>query len=97
MNHSAKILPHSLLTGSIGWVAGVGQAGSACIPFITGAIASKAGIVSLQPVYVFLIRGIADRPTNADGVFNLNSRLIGMMGAMFALWFIVPRKARHID
>lgn len=50
MNHTAQILPRSLLTGSIGWIAGVGQAGSACIPFITGAIASKAGIASLQPV-----------------------------------------------
>ncbi|KAI0759756.1 MFS general substrate transporter [Irpex lacteus] len=55
MNHTAKILPRSLLTGSIGWIAGVGQAGSACIPFITGAIASKAGIASLQPVLVGLM------------------------------------------
>ncbi|KAI0087346.1 MFS general substrate transporter [Irpex rosettiformis] len=73
INHTAKILPHSLLTGSIGWIAGVGQAGSAIVPFITGAIASKAGIASLQPV------------------------LIGLMSAMFAVWVIVPRQARHID
>lgn len=50
MNHSARILPHWLLTGSIGWIAGFGQAGSAAIPFLTGAIASSKGISTLQPV-----------------------------------------------
>ena len=55
MNHSARILPRSLLTGSIGWIAGFGQAGSAVIPFLTGAIASSKGIWSLQPLYVYYI------------------------------------------
>ena len=50
MNHSARILPHWLLTGSIGWIAGFGQAGSAFLPFLTGAIASKEGIWALQPL-----------------------------------------------
>jgi fucose permease len=50
MNHTARILPHWLLTGSIGWIAGLGQTGSALIPFITGAIASGKGIAALQPV-----------------------------------------------
>ncbi|KAJ3530014.1 hypothetical protein NM688_g7772 [Phlebia brevispora] len=50
MNHSARILPRSLLTGSIGWIAGFGQAGSAFIPFLTGAIASSKGIQTLQPL-----------------------------------------------
>lgn len=36
------------LTG--GWIAGFEQAGSVCIPFITGAIASRKGIESLQPL-----------------------------------------------
>ena len=36
--------------GSIGWIAGFGQAGSALLPFMTGAIASKTGISSLQPL-----------------------------------------------
>lgn len=52
MNHSARILPHWLLTGSIGWIAGFGQAGSAFLPFLTGVIAGKAGIWALQPLYV---------------------------------------------
>ncbi|KAI0767878.1 MFS general substrate transporter [Irpex lacteus] len=55
MNHSARILPHWLLTGSIGWIAGLGQAGSAFIPFITGAIASREGISALQPVMVAMM------------------------------------------
>ncbi|KAI0346461.1 MFS general substrate transporter [Trametopsis cervina] len=55
MNHTARILPHWLLTGSIGWIAGLGQAGSAFIPFITGAIASREGIAALQPVMVAMM------------------------------------------
>lgn len=50
MNHSARILPHWLLTGCIGWIAGFGQTGVAFIPFVTGVIASKAGISALQPM-----------------------------------------------
>ncbi len=52
MNHSGRIIPQRLLTGSIGWIGGVGAAGSAIVPFITGAIASKAGIAALQPMCV---------------------------------------------
>ena len=96
MNHTAKILPHSLLTGSIGWIAGIGAAGSACVPFITGAIASKAGIASLQPVYVFkpLVYDNSNYLVDAKTIFT---RLIGMMSTMFVLWLIVPGKARRID
>ncbi|EPQ52157.1 MFS general substrate transporter [Gloeophyllum trabeum ATCC 11539] len=55
MNHSGRILPRWLLTGAIGWIAGLGQAGSALIPFITGAFASRFGITSLQPVLVAMM------------------------------------------
>ncbi len=50
MNHAGRVLPPWLLTGSIGWIAGFGQAGSAVLPFMTGAIASRTGIKSLQPL-----------------------------------------------
>ncbi|KAG7444073.1 MFS general substrate transporter [Guyanagaster necrorhizus] len=50
MNHTGRILPRWLLSGSIGWIAGLGQAGSALFPFMTGAVANKAGIESLQPM-----------------------------------------------
>jgi hypothetical protein len=50
MNHAGRVLPRWLLTGSIGWIAGFGQAGSAVLPFMTGAISSKFGIKSLQPL-----------------------------------------------
>ena len=50
MNHSGKVLPPWILTGAIGWLAGVGQAGSALLPFMTGAVAEKWGITSLQPL-----------------------------------------------
>ncbi|TCD71913.1 hypothetical protein EIP91_000045 [Steccherinum ochraceum] len=55
MNHSGRILPPWLLTGSIGWIAGLGQAGSAFIPFLTGALASSRGIWSLQPLLVAMM------------------------------------------
>ena len=50
MNESGRMLPPWLLTGSIGGIAGSGQTGSAILPFMTGAIANKAGIQSLQPL-----------------------------------------------
>ncbi|KAG1800261.1 major facilitator superfamily domain-containing protein [Suillus plorans] len=55
MNHTVRILPEWLVTGSIGWIAGFGQAGSALLPFLTGAIASGAGIKSLQPFLVSMM------------------------------------------
>ncbi|KAF8517398.1 MFS general substrate transporter [Hysterangium stoloniferum] len=55
MNQAGGILPRWLLTGSIGWIAGFGQAGSALLPFMTGALASKFGISSLQPLTVAAI------------------------------------------
>ncbi|KAG2050039.1 MFS general substrate transporter [Suillus hirtellus] len=55
MNHTVRILPEWLITGSIGWIAGFGQAGSALLPFLTGAIASKTGIKSLQPFLVSMM------------------------------------------
>ncbi|OBZ67359.1 Bypass of stop codon protein 6 [Grifola frondosa] len=55
MNHSSRILPPWLLTGCIGWIAGFGQAGSAFLPFLTGALASREGIKSLQPLLVSMM------------------------------------------
>lgn len=50
MNQSARILPPWILTGSIGWIAGFGQAGSALFPFIAGAVAQNHGIKTLHPM-----------------------------------------------
>ncbi|KAI9509245.1 MFS general substrate transporter [Russula earlei] len=55
MNEAGRILPRWLLTGCIGWIAGFGQTGSAALPFMTGAIASKTGIKSLQPLLVSMM------------------------------------------
>ncbi|KAG6857075.1 hypothetical protein H0H87_010040, partial [Tephrocybe sp. NHM501043] len=40
MNHAGRVLPRWILTGSIGWIAGFGQTGSAILPFMTGAISN---------------------------------------------------------
>lgn len=42
----------------IGFSSSFGQAGSAAFPFLTGAIASKAGVVVLQPMMVGLLIGM---------------------------------------
>ncbi|KAJ7288980.1 MFS general substrate transporter [Mycena rebaudengoi] len=55
MNHAGRIFPPWLLTGSIGWIAGIATAGAAVVPFITGAIASRTGIKSLEPVLVGML------------------------------------------
>lgn len=41
-----------------GFTASLGQAGAAAFPFMTGAIASKAGVQVLQPIMVALLIGI---------------------------------------
>ncbi|PCH42939.1 MFS general substrate transporter [Wolfiporia cocos MD-104 SS10] len=82
MNHAGRILPQYLLTGCISWIAGFGQAGSALIPFLTGLLASREGIKSMQPMHVSAIKVIL---------------LVTMMGLMFGLWAIVPNHPRKID
>ncbi|KAF9457972.1 major facilitator superfamily domain-containing protein [Collybia nuda] len=52
MNEAARILPQWLLAGSMGWIAGFGQAGSALFPFITGAISQRTSIRSFPPITV---------------------------------------------
>ncbi|KAJ7867683.1 major facilitator superfamily domain-containing protein [Mycena olivaceomarginata] len=54
MNHAGRVVHRRLLAGSVGWIAGLGQVGSAILPFITGAIASKTGIRALQPLLMCL-------------------------------------------
>ena len=50
VSHMTRILPRWLLTGSVSVVTGIGTVGSAALPFITGLLASKFGIGSLQPL-----------------------------------------------
>lgn len=52
---AARILPRQVFLGGVGWIAGFGQAGSAAVPFITGAIAQKYGIKNLHPTWVIPI------------------------------------------
>ncbi|THH32803.1 hypothetical protein EUX98_g1405 [Antrodiella citrinella] len=52
MNQAARILPPRLLTGCVSWIGGFGQAGSAFMPFVTGALAASRGIESIQPLCV---------------------------------------------
>jgi MFS family permease len=53
MSYSSYLIPQHVLSAAIGVVCGLGQTGSAVLPFLTGALASKYGIHSMQPLYVF--------------------------------------------
>ncbi|KAK7034552.1 hypothetical protein VNI00_012399 [Paramarasmius palmivorus] len=55
MNHAGRILPRWLLTGAVSWVCGFGQSGAALLPFMTGALAGKYGIGTLQPILVAMM------------------------------------------
>ncbi|KAF9552887.1 MFS general substrate transporter, partial [Agrocybe pediades] len=55
VSHMTHILPRWLLTACVGLVTGIGVAGSAALPFITGLLASKYGIASLQPLMVSMM------------------------------------------
>ncbi|CAE6402594.1 unnamed protein product [Rhizoctonia solani] len=52
MSTTSNIVPRRILTGSIGWIASFGQAGSAVFPFMTGALAQKYGVKVLQPLLI---------------------------------------------
>ncbi|PWY89298.1 MFS general substrate transporter [Aspergillus heteromorphus CBS 117.55] len=54
-----KVIPQELHVGAMGFTASIGQAGSAAFPFMTGAIASQAGVQVLQPIMLGLLVGIA--------------------------------------
>ncbi|ORY26856.1 major facilitator superfamily domain-containing protein [Naematelia encephala] len=46
------VIPGELQGGTIGWIASLGQAGSAMMPFITGALANHYGVWILQPLII---------------------------------------------
>ncbi|KAH6900034.1 putative MFS transporter [Thelonectria olida] len=53
-----KLLPKDLHVAAIGLTSTIGQAGSAAFPFLTGAIASKSGVIVLQPIMIGLLAGM---------------------------------------
>lgn len=50
MNQCGTLLPPHLLTGAIGFIVSFALLGDALIPFATGALADRFGIVILQPM-----------------------------------------------
>ncbi|CAE6524345.1 unnamed protein product [Rhizoctonia solani] len=58
MNITGAIVPKRILTGSIGWIASFGQAGSAVFPFMTGALAQKHSVKVLQPMLVGMLSAL---------------------------------------
>jgi hypothetical protein len=64
MNHSARVLPRWIFTPAVGWIASVGQAGSALLPFVTGVVAARVGIIALQPMWVAFIPFRSAKPVS---------------------------------
>ena len=52
LNHTARILPRHLINGTLGWISACGAVGNTLLSYITGEMASKLGIESLQPLWV---------------------------------------------
>lgn len=52
------VVPEELRLGALGLTASLGQAGAAAFPFMTGAIASQAGVQVMQPIMLGLLIGI---------------------------------------
>ncbi|KAL1669738.1 major facilitator superfamily domain-containing protein [Schizophyllum commune] len=55
VSQTRKALPPWLLAGGLGWIGGIGQSGSAVLPFITGVLSSRFGIGSLQPFVLSML------------------------------------------
>ncbi|KAL4916692.1 major facilitator superfamily domain-containing protein [Aspergillus aurantiobrunneus] len=53
-----QVIPQELHLGAIGFTASFGAAGCAAFPFLTGAIASRAGVEVLQPIMIGLLIGM---------------------------------------
>ncbi|KAB8078501.1 major facilitator superfamily domain-containing protein [Aspergillus leporis] len=53
-----NVVPEKLRIGALGLTASLGQAGAAAFPFMTGAIASRAGVQVMQPIMLGLLIGI---------------------------------------
>jgi len=55
LNVASRRMPKRLLAGAIGWMSACGQIGSAILPFSNGALASKYGVQTLQPLIVAML------------------------------------------
>ncbi|KAL2870037.1 putative MFS transporter [Aspergillus lucknowensis] len=53
-----SVMPPELHLGAIGFTASFGSIGNAAFPFLTGAIASRAGVGALHPIMISLLVGM---------------------------------------
>ena len=73
-----------------GWIAGSGAAGSAIIPFMTGALASRFGIGARQIL-------VCSTPSNSSTLIGLTCRIVVMMALMASLWALVLSIGKRDD
>jgi len=98
INYTAHVLPRHLVNGTVGWISACGAAGSALLPFVTGAMASNFGIESLQPLCVYISRFHTYTKKKLIFfffVFFVFLRLVLMMMLFGIIWYLVPKKAKN--
>ncbi|KAJ7135831.1 major facilitator superfamily domain-containing protein [Mycena epipterygia] len=55
LNRATHLFPKHLLTATMSWMAAMATVGGAVVPFVVGAISSKTGIKSLEPVILAMM------------------------------------------
>ncbi|KAL5523674.1 hypothetical protein ACEPAG_7847 [Sanghuangporus baumii] len=55
MNQCESFFPPHLLSGGIGSVVGAGTLGGALVPFVTGTLADRFGVASIQPLMLAMM------------------------------------------
>ena len=91
IHHTTRVLPHHLVSGTVGWMSAFGQAGSALLPFITGTMAARLGIQSLQPLCVFQLFFFFFFFFFIHKSIFFCYSLFGMMIVVCVVWAIVPK------
>ncbi|KAF8911268.1 MFS general substrate transporter [Mucidula mucida] len=66
VGHASRILPAWLLTGSVGWITGIGMSGSAALPFITGSACLQVCVVSMMCTMVGVWALVPRAPRRVD-------------------------------
>lgn len=107
MNATAASLDPDLAGGAIGYIAALGQCGSALFPWITGALAGSYGVWALQRGSYHTSKLISSRwRKRADylllrdvWVITLANRIAALLLAMIllegGLWVVVVRMSRE--
>jgi MFS family permease len=106
MNVTAAVIEPELAGGAIGYIAALGQCGSAVFPWITGALAGRYGVWALQRefsgLFAVAVRSSEGRlrrkkKRSVDEMFMglIVALLVAMLALEGMLWAVVLFMSRH--